>query len=59
MDLEHLPRTVPHATQIVDRFHVKENLHRVAQAVYCATSNLAKKWHGADATNWMQATFPN
>jgi Uncharacterised protein family (UPF0236) len=34
----------PHATQIVDRFHVKENLHRVAHAIYGATSELAKKW---------------
>jgi hypothetical protein len=34
----------PHAIQVVDRFHVKENLHRVAQAVYGATSDLGKKW---------------
>ena len=34
----------PHAIQIVDRFHVKENLHRVAKAVYGAASEPGKKW---------------
>ena len=33
----------PQATQILDRFHVKETLHRTAQSIFAATSE-AQQW---------------
>jgi hypothetical protein len=35
---------LPGAIQIVDRFHVKQTLHRTAQAIFGATAEQAKKW---------------
>jgi hypothetical protein len=35
---------LPHAIQIVDRFHVKQHLSEVAKAVYGAGSDLAAQW---------------
>jgi hypothetical protein len=32
------------ATQIVDRFHVKETLHRTAQSIFGSTGDQAKQW---------------
>jgi len=37
---EHLP----HAIQIVDRFHAKQHLSDVAKSIYGATSELSKEW---------------
>jgi hypothetical protein len=34
----------PQAIQILDRYHVKETLHRTAQAIFGATSQEAKPW---------------
>ena len=34
----------PQAIQILDRFHVKQTLHRTAQAIFGATSDEAKAW---------------
>ena len=34
----------PQAIQILDRYHVKETLHRTAQAIFGATSPEAKRW---------------
>jgi hypothetical protein len=34
----------PQAIQILDRFHVKQTLHRTAQAIFGATSDEAKTW---------------
>lgn len=34
----------PGAIQIVDRFHVKETLHRTAQSIFGASSEQAKQW---------------
>ena len=34
----------PGAIQIVDRFHVKETLHRTAQAIFGVTSEQSQKW---------------
>ena len=34
----------PSAIQIVDRFHVKETLHRTAQSLFGASSEQAKQW---------------
>jgi hypothetical protein len=34
----------PQAIQILDRYHVKETLHRTAQAIFGATSPEAKPW---------------
>jgi hypothetical protein len=35
---------VPGAIQIVDRFHVKQTLHRTAQSIFGSTSEQAKPW---------------
>ena len=37
----------PQGIQIVDRFHVKENLHRAAQSIFGATSKEGKQWAAA------------
>jgi hypothetical protein len=37
----------PGAIQIVDRFHVKETLHRTAQAIFGSTGEQAKQWAAA------------
>ena len=34
----------PQAIQILDRFHVKQTLHRTAQSIFGATSHDAKEW---------------
>jgi len=34
----------PHAIQILDRFHVKQTLHRTAQSIFGAASDDAKEW---------------
>jgi len=34
----------PHAIQILDRFHVKQTLHRTAQSIFGAPSDDAKEW---------------
>jgi hypothetical protein len=34
----------PDAIQIVDRFHVKQTLHRTAQAIFGSTSQLGEQW---------------
>jgi len=34
----------PQAIQILDRFHVKQTLHRTSQAIFGATSDEAKEW---------------
>jgi len=39
----------PQATQILDRFHAKEALHRAAQAIFGATSQ-SKQWAAARCT---------
>jgi transposase len=36
----------PRAVQIVDRFHVKETIHRTAHAIYGASSERAAQWAG-------------
>jgi Transposase len=35
---------LPGAIQIVDRFHVKQTLHRTAQAIFGSTGEQAKQW---------------
>jgi Transposase len=40
----------PQAIQILDRYHVKETLHRTAQAIFGATSQEAKPWAMARCT---------
>jgi hypothetical protein len=40
----------PQAIQILDRYHVKETLHRTAQAIFGATSPEAKPWATARCT---------
>ena len=40
----------PRAIQIVDRFHVKENLHRAAQAIFGTTGEQSKVWATARCT---------
>jgi hypothetical protein len=40
----------PQAIQILDRFHVKEALHRTAQSIFGATSQQAKPWATARCT---------
>lgn len=37
----------PQGLQILDRFHVKENLHRTAQSIFGATSKEGKQWAAA------------
>jgi hypothetical protein len=37
----------PWAIQIVDRFHVKETLHRTAQAIFGSAGEQARQWTGA------------
>ena len=39
----------PQATQILDRYHAKEALHRTAQSIFGATSE-AKQWAAARCT---------
>lgn len=40
----------PGAIQIVDRFHVKETLHRTAQAIFGTASEQSKQWATARCT---------
>jgi len=40
----------PQAIQILDRFHVKQTLHRTAQSIFGATSDEAKAWATARCT---------
>ena len=40
----------PQAIQILDRFHVKQTLHRTAQSIFGATSDAAKAWATARCT---------
>ena len=40
----------PQAIQILDRYHVKETLHRTAQAIFGATSQEVKPWAMARCT---------
>jgi hypothetical protein len=40
----------PHAIQILDRFHVKQTLHRTAQSIFGVTGDEAKAWATARCT---------
>jgi hypothetical protein len=40
----------PQAIQILDRFHVKQTLHRTAQSIFGATGDAAKAWATARCT---------